>query len=178
MAQNWLNPDGLFQQYGTDKAIAETAGEFSFEGPNRIVEVLVDLTVLSTSSSAPTILSNTTIFPAPPSGQLYIESVEITAETAAASGTSFNIGLIQMDRATIPSGYGQGFIAAEVTATYATAGDYVKYTTGTSKAGSLIGTSPANATGPYYLTAYTTGTYTTGKLRVRISYHGVPPITQ
>jgi hypothetical protein len=109
---------------------------------------------------------------------LFIEKVELVAETALAGGTSFNIGLIQLDRSTIPSGYGTGFIAAEVTATFAAAGNAVTYVTGTAKAGTFIGSSAAAATGPYYLTGFNTGTYTTGVLRVRIFYHAIGVITQ
>jgi len=175
MAQNWLNPDGLFQQFGTDKAVAETGGEFSFEGPNRIVEVLIDLTTLTSTAA---IQSNTTIFPAPPSGQLYIEKVELTVETASASGTSFSVGLIQHDRATIPSGYSTAFVNALINASTNAVGDLITMSAGSTSAGGLIGTFPANATGPYYITALSSGTYTTGKVRVRIYFRGLPPITQ
>lgn len=177
MSQNWLNKDGLFLQFGTDKATSETAGEFALPGsPNRVVEVLIDLTTLTSTAA---IQSNNLIFPAPPSGQLFIEKVEITAEVGAATGTSFSVGLIQMDRATIPSNYSTAFINAEVTATVATAGMSQTYFQNTTHAGGLIGTSPANATGPYYLTALSAGSaFTTGKIRVRIYYHGIGVITQ
>ncbi len=181
MAQNYMEM-GLFEQFGTDKAWPETFGEFTIYGPNRIIEGLWDLTgasypdlTMSTTAATPTILSNTQIFPAMPAGQLFIEKIELVCETAVAGGTSFNLGLIQMDRTTIPSGYGTGLIAAEVIATFAAAGNAVTYITGTSKAGALIGTGPTLATGPYYLTAFNTGTITAGKLRTRIHYHYVVP---
>lgn len=172
---NWLNSDGLWIQYGTSLAVPEVAGEYTSPMGNRVIEVLYTPKGASTTSTAPTILSYTQFFPS--GTNVYIEKVEITAETLIAGGTSFNIGLIQLDQATIPAGYGQGLIAAEVTATFAAAGDYVAYTTGTAKAGSLIGSSPASATGPYYLTAYNTGTYTGGSLRIRIYYHGIGTIS-
>lgn len=176
MAQNWLNNDNLFIQYGTDKAIPETAGEFLSYGSNRILEVLIDLTKLTSTAA---IQSNTAFFPAPPSGQLFIEKVEAVAEVGAATGTSFSVGLIQTDRATIPSNYSTAFINAEVTATLATAGMAQTYLQNTTHAGGLIGSFPANATGPYYLTALSAGsTFTTGKIRVRIFYHGVGVISQ
>lgn len=176
MAQNWLNKDGLFLQFGTDKAIAETAGEFLSYGANRVVEVLIDLTTLTSTAA---IQSNTEIFSAPPTGQLYIEKVEVTAEIGAATGTSFSVGLIQADRATIPSGYSTALINAEVTATVATAGMAQTYFQNTTHAGGLIGSYPAAATGPYYITALSAGSaFTTGKVRVRVYYHGVGPITQ
>ena len=60
MAQNWLNADSLFLQYGTDKTVPEVAGEFLSYGANRIVEVLIDLTKLTSTAA---IQSNTTFFP-------------------------------------------------------------------------------------------------------------------
>lgn len=181
MAQNYTEMS-LFEQFGTDKAWPETFGDYVVFGPNRIIEGLFDVVgasyptlVLSTTSTAPTILSNTCIFPVMPAGQLFIEKVELVCETALVGGTSFNLGLIQLDRATIPSGYGQGFIAAEVTATFDTAGKAVTYINGTSKAGVLIGTGPTLATGPYLLSAYNLGTYSAGKLRYRIYYHYIQP---
>lgn len=179
MVQNWLNKDNLFIQYGTDKTTTENAGEFAFDGPNRIVEFRLDLTTLATASAS--IISNNLIFPAPPSGQLYIEKVELTVETAATSGGSatFNVGLIQMDRATVPTNYGTAFINAGALATVNAAGDLITYTTGSTGAGGLIGSSPANATGPYYLTAQAgTAVFTAGVVRVRIYYHGIGTITQ
>lgn len=176
MAQNWLNNDGLFIQFGTDKAIPEVAGEYLSYGDNRVLEVLIDLTKLTTTAA---IQSYTTVFPAPPAGQMFIEQVTATAETAAATGTSFSVGLIQMDQATIPSNYSTAFINAMTQSAMGAAGDKVTLTTGSTGAGGLIGTSPANATGPYYITALSAGsTFTTGKIRVRIYYHGIGVITQ
>lgn len=172
--QNWLNPDGLFLQFGADKAVSETAGEFLSYGANRIIEVLIDLTTLTTTAA---IQSNTLIFP--DGTNIFIEKVEAVCEVAAATGTSFSVGLIQMDRATIPANYSTAFINAEVTATFADAGDSVTYNEDTANAGGLIGSSPASATGPYYITALSAGSaFTTGKIRVRIYYHGIGTITQ
>lgn len=181
MAQNYMEM-GLFEQFGTDRAWPETFGEYVTFGSNRVIEGLLDVTgasyptlTLSTTAATPTIISNTCFFPVMPAGQLFIESVVLVCETALASGTSFNLGFIQLDRLTIPSGYATSLIAAEVTATFDTAGKQVTYINGTSKAGALIGSGPTLATGPYYLTAHSTGTYTTGKLRCRINYHYVQP---
>lgn len=186
MVQNWLNKDNLFLQYGTDKTTTENAGEFALPGyPNRIVEVSLDLTTLSTSTAS--IISNNLIFPAPPSGQLFIEKVELSVETGATSGTSstLKVGLIQMDRATVPTNYDHAFINAETNTQMATAGDLLLYAgtdslpAGSTKGGILIGSSPANATGPYYLTAQAgTAVFTAGKVRIRIFYRGIGTITQ
>jgi hypothetical protein len=176
MVQNWTNKDGLFIQYGTDQTTVETAGEYALPGaPNRIVEVLINLTTLTSTAA---IQSNNVIFPAPPTGQLFIEKVELVVETASAGGTSFSVGLIQMDRATIPTNYSTAFVNALINASTNTAGDSITMTAGSTSAGGLIGTQPANATGPYYITALASGTYTGGSVRVRIYYHGIGTITQ
>jgi hypothetical protein len=175
MAQNWMDPDGLFRQYGTDKVVAETGGDFLAYGTNRILEVLIDLTTLTSTAA---IQSNTTFMGAPPTGQLFIEKVELVVETGSASGTSFSVGLIQQDRTTIPSNYSTAFVNALINASTDTAGKSITMTNGSTSAGGLIGTQPANATGPYYITALSSGTYTTGKVRVRIHYHGIGVITQ
>lgn len=186
MAQNWLNKDGLFLQFGTDKTTAETAGEFASPGfPQRIVEFSLDLTTLATATAS--ILSNNLIFPAPPSGQMVIDKVELFVETAATSGGSatLKVGLIQMDRATVPTNYDHAFINGEVLTAMQTAGDTQVYVgadsvpAGSTHGGTLIGSQPANATGPYYITAQAgTAVFTAGKVRVKIYYHGIGTITQ
>ena len=179
MAQNWLNKDGLFIKYGTDQTIPEVAGEFALPGfPDRIVEFTIDLSTLSTSTAS--ILSDNLIFPAPPSGQMVITKAELFVETAAASSGSgtLNVGLIQMDRATVPTNYDHAFINTETTA-HMTLGANITYTNGSSQAGILFGTSPANATGPYYITAQAgTAVFQSGKIRVRVYYRGIGTITQ
>lgn len=179
MAQNWTNGDGLFIQYGTDQTTSEVAGEFALPGaPNRIVEFTISLSTLSTSTAS--IISNNLIFPAPPSGQLYIEKVEMVVETVAGSSGSgtLNVGLIQMDRATVPSNYGHALINTETTA-HMTAGTIITYLEGVGQAGTLIGSAPANATGPYYLTAQAgTAVFQSGFIRIRVYYHGIGTITQ
>lgn len=179
MVQNWFNNDGLFLQYGTDKAIPELAGEFLSLGSNRIIEVFLDLSTLSTSAA--TIISNTVFIPAPPSGQMFIEKAEMIIETAAASSGSgtVKIGLIQADRATVPSNYDHAIIASETTAHMTPAGTTLTYAGGGGQSGTLIGSQPANATGPYYLTAQAgTAVFQSGLVRIRIFYHGIGTITQ
>lgn len=176
MAQNWLNKDNLFIQYGTDKTVSENAGEYAFDGPNRVIETYLDLTTLSTSSAS--IISNNLIFPA--TANMYIEKVELTVETAATGSTAtLSVGLIQMDRSTVPSNYGHAFVNALAQTSLSAAGDLVTLTAGSTGAGGLIGSFPATATGPYYLTAEAgTAVFTAGAVRIRIYYHGVGTITQ
>lgn len=169
----YINADGLPLQFGTAKATVDTGGTYKSYGSNRIAEVLIDLTTLTATAA---VQSQTLIFPS--GAGVFIEKVDITAEVGAASGTSFSVGLIKMDQATIPTNYSTALINAEVTATVATAGMGQTYLQNTTHAGGLIGSFPASATGPYYVTALSSGTFTTGKVKVRIHYHGVGTITQ
>ena len=175
MAQDWLNADGLYLQYGTDKVTPGTAGDYQMPGPNRITEILVDMTKLTTSA---VIQDNRLIFPA--GSNNYIEAVELIAEVGCTSGTSFSLGLIQMDRSTIPSGYSAAFVSALDAAgagVLDVAGSRLYLTDDSTGAGSLIGSYPAAATGPYYITAlHATTAYDAGVVRCRIFWHGVGTI--
>lgn len=170
---NWLNKDTLFLQFGTDKATVEPGGDYMSYGANRVIEVQIDLTKLTSTAA---IQANTLFFPA--GSNLYIEKVELTVETASAGGTSFSVGLIQKDRTTIPGGYSTAFVNALINASTNAVGDLITLSTGSTSAGGLIGSFPAAATGPYYITALAAGTYSTGSVKVRIYYHGVGQITQ
>lgn len=177
MAQNWLNNDNLFIQYGSDKTAVETGGEYRSQGQTRVLEVLIDLTTLTSTAA---IQSNTTFFGPglSNSNTWFIEAVEVDAETAALGGTSFSVGFIQLDRATIPANYSTALVNAMTNAAMTPAGTRLTLTAGSAFAGGLIGSAPAAATGPYYITALAAGTFTTGKVRVRIQYHGIGTITQ
>src|ERR1700744_5692767 len=132
VAGSWFNNDGLYIQYGTQKAVPETGGDYMSYGANRLIEVRIDLTKLTSTAA---VQSNTTFFPAPPAGQLFIEKVEVEVETASVGGTSFSAGLIQTDRATIPSNYSTAFVNGLVQASTAAAGDLITLTTGSTSAG-------------------------------------------
>lgn len=175
--QEYFTNSGLLLKFGNTIATPQSWGDYAMFGPNRIIEGTINMAGLSTTAGIPSIVDDVVFMPALPAGQLFIEKVEVVAEVGLATGTSFNIGLIQMDRSTIPTNYGTALVNAEVTATLATAGMAQTYFQNTTHAGGLIGSSPASATGPYYFTAYTTGAYT-GVIRVRIFYHAIGTITQ
>lgn len=166
MAQNWLNNDGLFLQFGTDKAIPEVGGDYKSYGELRETELLIDLTTLTASA---VIQSNTTFFPA----GMMIEQVEVVADTAAVGGTSFSVGLVNVDRTTALST--TAFVAGMLLATVDTLGEKTILTKGSTGAGAYMGTVSA-ASG--YITALAAGTFSAGKVRVRIKYRGIGTITQ
>jgi hypothetical protein len=173
---SWLNNDGLYIQYGTQKAVPEVGGDYLSYGETRDIEFTV---VLSTLTTTPTIISNTTFFPL--NGQVFIESVNVDMETAAAGGTSFSVGLMGLDRSTItPSPYGNTTLVNAMLLATMTAGSSQTLTGGSTGAGTIVGTQPAAATqGAGYITCTAAGTFTgTGTAKVRIRYRGIGTITQ
>jgi len=191
---SWLNADGLFVQFGTQKTIPEEAGDYKTYSSNRMLEVLVDLKSLSTS---PQVQSNTVFFP---SGyNVFVEKVELSVDEASAGGTSFSVGLGYYSGSTyanittrsesstssgvstnsntgsfpgVTSISDTAFVNALVNASTNAAGDLITMSTGSTSAGGYIGAQPTDLTHPTYITAKCAGTYTAGLIRVRIFYRG------
>lgn len=194
---SYLNADGLLQQYGTQKANPEQAGDYIFGGGRRYMEVLIDLKSLTTS---PQVQSLTTFFPA--GYNTLVEGVEVYMDEASAGGTSFSVGLgyfsgstyanvtTRAETSTSSSATTTSYTAnlpgvtaisntalinALVNASTNTLGDYlaVNVTTNATYVGAYVG-GPAldTSTNPGYITALAAGTYTAGLARVRIFYRG------
>jgi len=169
MAGSWLNPDGLYIEYGTTKAIPTTAGDYKSYGEDRTIEFFVDVSTLTTTAA---IQADTTFVPA----GVFIDSVILEAQTAAATITSLSIGAMQLDRSTTIAD--NAFADAVVVADINGAGE-TKVLTGpptAGGAGTKVGTT--FGTVPGYLTAKIAGSAGTGLIKVIIKYRGVPPITQ
>lgn len=164
---SWMNNDGLYIQYGATKAVPTTGGDFMQPGETRNVEFTVDLTTLTTT---PAVQANTTFIGA----GLFIESVELDVEVAAAGGTSLSVGLIGNDRSTVASN--TGFVNAIVTASL-TQGAKIVLTGGSTGAGGYIGT-VAGTPSVGYLSALAAGTFSAGKVKVRVKYRMTSTITQ
>lgn len=169
---NWLDPDGLYRQYGTTKAVPEVGGDFLRYGEYRMQEYTIDLTTL-TPNGTNIIPSNTTFIPV----GVYVESVEIDVELAAVGvGALLNIGEINNDRVTVASA--TGFVNAMTTATM-TQGAKIILTGGSTFAGGYIGTVAGTPTPTGYLIANSaTAVFTQGKIKVRINYRTTTTITQ
>lgn len=162
----WLNQDGLYLKYGVTKTIPQTTGDYLSYGDTREIELTIDLTTLTAS---PVIQNDTTFF----GTNMFIESVTVDAETNSTGGTSFSVGLTQLDRTTVVSN--TEFLATVPIADHATAGQLKTYTTGVTGVGVGVGTTAAQVG---YITALAAGTYTLGKVKVRIRYRGIGTITQ
>lgn len=178
-SNTYLTNSHLLLKFGTQKAITSPWGDFVSFGANRVIEGTVDMTTVTSGNTL--IVSDTVFFPALASGQLYIEQVEAVVETGLAGGTSLSLGLIDSDRATIPSNYSTAFINADTNlgGTVA-AGTKITYTKATSNVGGLVGSSAAVQTpvtpdlvNSYYITCTSSGTYSAGKIRFRIFYHAL-----
>jgi hypothetical protein len=197
---SWFNQDGLMLQYGTQKAIPEQGGDYLMYGPNRVMEVVVDLTSLTTTAQ---VQSLTTFFP---SGLNYvIEEVVAYTDVAAVGGTSFSLGLGYFSGSTygnittnvetqggssptvvastgsypgITSISDTAFINAMTQSTVGTLGNKSTQNVGSTYAGGYIGQTSTTTTQPNYITAKAAGTFTAGLIRCRIYYRGIGTIQQ
>lgn len=167
MAINYTTNSGLRQKFGTNKAVPTSGGDYLHYGATRMAEFTIDLTTLTTS---PVVQNDVFVFGAP---QFFIESVTVDTEVAATGGTSFSVGLIGLDGTTVESN--TKFLAAVPIADHTTAGQRKDYTVGVTGVGAGVG---GFATNPGYITALAAGTYTAGRVKVRIYYRGLGTITQ
>lgn len=65
VAGTWTNQDGLYLQFGTQKAAPEVGGEYMYYGPNRIIEAYVSLAQTQFGGS---VAGATVVVPALPNG--------------------------------------------------------------------------------------------------------------
>jgi hypothetical protein len=168
----WMDTDGLYRQYGTTKAVPETAGDFNVYGETRQQEYTIDLTTLNPNGTN-FIISNTTFIPA----GVYIESVEIDVEVAATGATgTLSVGLIGQDRTTVASA--TGFVAATMLGSAMTQGARFVLTPGVTGAGAYIGTTTGTPSAGYLIAQSGVVLFTTGKIKLRINYRTTSTITQ
>lgn len=174
---NYLDNDGRFRQYGTDKAVAEQGGDFLAYGETRQIEVTIDLTTLTTS---PKVQSYTTFFPN--DAKIFVEKVVVETEVAGVGGTSFSCGVGRLTTANTPpiatAISNTAFVNAQVIASHDALGEQTTLTQGSTSAGGFIGGASTDAVNKNYITALAAGTYSAGKLKVRIFYRGLTPIVQ
>lgn len=158
---SWMNDDGLYLKYGTEKATANIGGEYRTNTSLREVELKITLTDLTATE---TILSDQVFIPA----GARIQEVEVVTHTAAATGTAIDLGLIRTDRTT-ELDY-DGLLAACPTASMNAAGEKTIFSDNTTYDGALVGTTLAN-TG-YVSASRTDATaFTAGVIYVKIRYY-------
>jgi hypothetical protein len=165
VAGNWLDPDGLFRQYGTAKAVPTPGGDYLSYGEWRDIEFNVNLASLAPAGTY--IIGNTTFL----GTNIFIESVNMDVEVAGAGGTSVSLGTRRLDRTTDIST--TNLLVAQSTLT---AGTSVTVTN-VGLAGSVVTTAQL-PDGAAYVTATSIGTFTAGVVKFRIRYRGFGTITQ
>lgn len=157
----YMDNTGLYVKYGTEQTVATKGGEYVNDGADREIEFTVDLTTL-TETETP--LSDVVFFPA----GMKITEVEIYVETAAATGTAIDIGLVRTDRTTEIDF--DGIVAAAATATL-TVGSKLTLVKGSTGVGALITNGTPTPFVGYVTASRTTATaFTAGLLKVRVRY--------
>lgn len=164
----WNNNDGLRLKFGPEKTVPATTGDYLSYGPLRNIELTIDLTTLTTT---PKVQDDNTFFPT----NVFIEEVIVDSEVSATGGTSFSVGLMGNDYSTVASN--TAFLAAAPIADHTTAGQKKSYVVGVTGVGAYVGTTNA-AVNSGYISALAAGTYTAGRVKVRIYYRGIGTITQ
>lgn len=168
-AGSWMNNDGLYVQYGTQKAVPTTMGDYLSYGEWRDIEFTVNLANAPYSTAGTYIIGNTTFL----GTNIFIESVNYDVELAATGGTSVSVGTMKLDRTTSISN--TNLSAAVATATL------TQGASATVNTGGIVGTTVTNSTftdGSAYVTVTTIGTFTQGIVKFRVRYRGFGTITQ
>ena len=201
---SWLNTDGLLQEYGTQKSNPRQGGDYLNFGTNRVMEVVIDLTSLSTTAQ----VQDTNLF-FPAGYNSYVEKVEVEVDVAGTSSGSatLSVGLgyfsgstygtiTTLSESSTSSGVGTtsysgsypgittisdtAFVnAMALSGVLDSAGLLTTLIHGSTGAGGYIGAQSTSTTHPNYITAkYGTAAFTAGIARVRIFYRGYGTIYQ
>lgn len=159
---SWVDNTGLLWKYGTEQTETSTGGEYVTTAGLREIEVKINLADLT---EAETIINDNIFFPT----GVKIEEVEIYVDTAAATGTAIDIGLVRASDRTTEIDF-NGIVAAAATATL-TAGARLTLVKGSTGVGALITNGTAISNVGHITASRTDSTaFTTGVIRVRIRY--------
>lgn len=153
--------NNLHREYGVTKATPVVGGEPVMKGDIREIEFKLTLSGL-TQSETPVM---DTVFM--PSGAR-IKEIEVFAQTAAATGTAIDLGLIRRDRTT-ELDY-NGLLAAFPTASMDAAGETSVVRVGSSYVGALVGTTLAND-GLITCSQTDATSFTAGVIKVWVRYY-------
>lgn len=153
---------GLYQEWGLEQTTTQKGGEYRNNGQMREIEVKITLSTLTESE---TILDRNIFFPA----GVRIAEIEVRTETAAATGTAIDLGLIRTD-GTTEIDY-NGLLSAFVTASMNAAGETNTITVpGAGLGGALVGTTTANV-GHITCSRTDSTAFTAGVIYVKIRYY-------
>lgn len=166
--QDWMNSDGLFVRFGTDRAIPSRGGEYSrLVDGQHCASVIIDLATLPTAASGneQIVAENVTI----PNGA-FITKVRVTVleEPTTVGSPNLDLGLVDQNR-TSEIDFNGLLAATDTWETGTDLGTVVEYVKGSTEAGALIGTQITN-TG--FITASPdTADWTDGTIKVDIEYY-------
>jgi hypothetical protein len=163
----WTNSDGLRIKIGASEANITQGGEYNHTGEYHVVEVRFGATSLGTGSA---LLEPGIIIPK----GARIDEVEVIAETAVTSGgaAALNVGLVRLDNTTTLGA--AGLVSALALAALSSAGEKTVLRPESTSAGTLIGTTLANA--GKFVADYDTAVYTAGVILVRVRFYVPIPV--
>jgi hypothetical protein len=148
---NERNADGLLVKYGISEGQAGKAGEWRTDTNQRVIDLELQLSTLTTSSTV--IDTDVTL----DKGWL-VESVAVIGTEAAASGTSLSVGVVDTDGTS--NAVTTGILNAQLTANMALGPNTTVATGATVK--TILASNKL-------LTALVAGTFTAGKVRIQIT---------
>jgi hypothetical protein len=161
----WMNDDGLYVKFGTDRADVANGGEYNVLGGDHWVEFDLDM---ASVASATAIINDVVTIPA----LARIHTIDVLVLTATeGTNSNLNLGLTRYDRTTAIDA--DGLLAAADAWHTAAAGTMTRYQVGTTEAGVLVGVS-IGANPGYIAAHYDTGAFTAGLLRIRLYWTKVP----
>lgn len=163
-AGSWRNSDGLIVYFGPKEGTSGQGGEYVTEGARRNIEVIVDMTTLTTTAQY---LDQH--FEVPKGAFIeYVETETLVAATSSGSGT-FSVGLKQSDQSTNISD--TALVNASTTSAITAAGTRQILNIGVTGVGASVGTALA-ANG--LITSKVSAVYQAGRVLVRVYYSFLP----
>ena len=160
----WMDNTGLRQEYGLEQVIPQVAGEYKTFGPQRLIELKLDLTTMVTTPGTMINGTSSVFFPA----GFTIDRVEVEATVAATgSSSTLNLGLVRTDTTTEIDF--DGILALAPLANMDTTGETVTYSKGVTGAGALVGTTVGSNPG-YLVANWGTAAFSAGVVTIRIYY--------
>lgn len=160
----WIDNTGLRQEYGLEQVIPQVAGEYRTNAGQRLIEIKLDLTTLTTTPGTMIPGTSSVNFPA----GFNLDRIEVETITAATgSSSTLDLGTVRTDTTTEIDF--NGFLAAAPLANMTPAGKTVTYNVGVTGAGALMGVS--SGSNPGYLVAnWNTAAFTAGVVMIRMYY--------
>lgn len=157
---SWMNNDGLFIRFGTEKPAVTFGGESTTDGNERVITLNLKYSDFAAYGTEKIISEGVTI----PSGAVLKSAVFQVTKAFAGTNATLSFGLIDTDRSTAYGSAGVGIDSAIAVTAIDAVGDTITCD------GAIVNTTIDNTT-PVYVTA-TVGTanFTSGEGQLVIRY--------